>query len=66
MEITLHDNSKLTFTWIRPGLLNVELYQAGTLRDGHGWLLKGSAILTGKEVDQFLDSLARAREDIAL
>ena len=47
MEITLHDRSKLTFQWVKPGLLSVELWRPGHLRDGHGWLLRGSALIEG-------------------
>jgi hypothetical protein len=44
-EIVLHDNSKLAFTWVHHGLLSIELWQPGSLRDGHGWLLQGSTQL---------------------
>ena len=57
MEITLHDNSKLAFTRVRPGLLSVELYRPGNLKDGHGWLLHGSTLLEGEELREFLAAL---------
>lgn len=65
MELKLHDNSKLAFTWIKPDLLNVELWKPGHLKDGHGWLLRGSALLAGKKVEQFLDFLTTKRKEIA-
>lgn len=58
MEIILHDHSRLAFTWVRSGLLNVELYQPGTLKDGHGLLLKGSRLLDGEELEAFVAAIA--------
>jgi hypothetical protein len=62
MEITLHDHSRLVFTWARPGLLNVELYQPSTLRDGHGLILKGSQLLAGEELEHFIAVIAGPQE----
>ena len=62
MEITLHDHSRLVFTWVRPGLLNVELYQPGTLKDGHGLLLRGSRLLADEELEQFIAAITGTQE----
>jgi hypothetical protein len=58
MELILDDNSKLAFTWIRPGVLSIELYQPGSLRDGHGWLLCGSTVLAGEDLNAFVSTIA--------
>jgi len=58
MEILLHDRSRLTFTWVKPGLLSIELWKPGHLRDGHGWLLRGSTLLEGEELGQFVAAIA--------
>ena len=61
-EIVLHDNSKLTFTWARPGLLSVELWKPGNRRDGHGWLLQGSTLLAGEDLEQFIAAITGTQE----
>lgn len=61
--ILLHDNSKLNFSWVKPGLLSVELLQPLTLRDGHGWWVVGSAQLEGPELTQFLAALQPPEEE---
>jgi hypothetical protein len=62
MEIRLNDNSRLVFTWARPGLLNLELYRPSTLRDGHGLLLRGSTQLVGEALEQFIAALSGPQE----
>jgi hypothetical protein len=62
MEITLHDHSRLVFTCARTGLLNVELYQPGTLRDGHGHLLRGSTQLVGEDLKAFVSAIVGPQE----
>ena len=57
MELTLHDNSRVHVRWIRPGVLAIELYRPGFLKDGPGMLLKGSCYLDGVELSQLLDLL---------
>jgi hypothetical protein len=49
-EVRLHDHSKLVLQWIRPGLLSVEVWKPGSLKDGHGWLLQGSTLLDGESL----------------
>ena len=58
MEVRLHDHSRLMFTWIRPGLLNLELWKPGNRRDGHRWMLQGSTQLAGEELEQFIAAIA--------
>lgn len=65
VEIRLHDNSKVVFSWVRPGLLSVELWRPGHLKDGHGWLLRGSALLDGEELKRFLDALTTEPREAA-
>jgi hypothetical protein len=49
-EIRWFDNSRLVLSWIRPGVLSVELWRPGHLKDGHGWWLAGSTILDSKQL----------------
>jgi len=62
LELKLDTNAKLSFEWVHEGLLNVQLWMPGTDRYGHGWLLKGSALLDGQDLRRFLDSLAGGPE----
>jgi hypothetical protein len=57
MEITLHDHSRIHFKWIRPGVLSIELWKPGFLKDGHGLLLKGACYLDGAALEQLLRTL---------
>jgi hypothetical protein len=62
LEIRLDDNSKLTFEWARLGLLSVQLSRPGFTRDGHGWIVRASALLDGPDLENFLDGLAPSAE----
>jgi hypothetical protein len=56
VEVKLHDNSRLTLSWICPSkVLRVELWKLGNLRDGHGWLLTGSTVLDGEQLREVVD-----------
>lgn len=50
MEFKLSDNSNVSLTWLTDNRLKLELYQPRTLRDGHGMLLRGSAILSEADI----------------
>jgi hypothetical protein len=58
-EIRLNDGSKLVFTWTRPGCLSIEEWaHIGPVPShGHGWLLRGAALLEGDELESFIDAL---------
>ena len=62
MEVRLNDNSRLVFTWARPGLLNIEVWRAGSDRSGHGWLLQGSALLAGEDLQEFVSAINGPQE----
>ena len=62
MEIKLNDNSRLVFTRVHSGLLNVELWRPGGDRSGHGWFLRGSTQLTGEDLEQFVAAIVGPQE----
>lgn len=66
MEIRLDDNSKITFEWARPGLLNVQFFRPSFTKHGHGWLLRASALLDGQDLQRFLDGLTAEQEQPGL
>jgi hypothetical protein len=49
-ELMLDDRSKLVFIRLRTGAVAIQTWRAGQARDGHGYLLAGSTILSAKEV----------------
>jgi len=57
MELKLDSNAKLTLTWIKPGLLSLEIWMPGNSVYGHGWLQKGGKLLDGQDLQDFLDGL---------
>jgi hypothetical protein len=59
VEIRLHDNSKIVFSWTHAGCLSVELLRPMTLRDGHGYAVVGSTILGIEETQNLLRQLYR-------
>ena len=50
VEVKLHDNSKLVFSWVRPGLLSIEVWKPNGFRTGPAWLLQSSALLDGEQL----------------
>jgi hypothetical protein len=59
MELRLNNNDRLTLRWARPGLLNIELWRIGASRD-KPWTLYGAALLSGRELEQFLAGIQPA------
>jgi hypothetical protein len=63
LEISLHDNSRIVLSWVRPGLLNVALWRPGSLgRDGI-LLLKSSRLLDGRELRDLQALLAGEQDE---
>jgi hypothetical protein len=50
LELVLDDRSKLVFIRLRTGAVAIQTWRPGQARDGHGYLLAGSTILSAKEV----------------
>jgi hypothetical protein len=49
-ELLLDDRSKLVFIRLRTGAVAIQTWRTGPARDGHDYLLAGSAIVSAKEV----------------
>jgi hypothetical protein len=65
VEVKLHDNSKINFSWTKTGALYVELYRPGNDRYGHGMLLTSSAMVAGDELNALLSFLASNQQEAA-
>ena len=59
-ELKLDDNSKLLFIPVQHGLA-VQVWRQGQARDGHGYLLAGSGMLSEPEMDRLIDSMVLRR-----
>lgn len=57
-EVQLHDRSKLSLEWIRPGALSIKVFRLGANREGNGFFLAGTAVLTGAELRRFVTAIA--------
>jgi hypothetical protein len=57
VEIKLTDNSKFQLKWIRPDALAIELHRPLHCRDENGFMVVGSALLTGDELTALLSEL---------
>ncbi len=62
MEIKLTDNSKIHLKWVNTDRLVLELHRPATLKDGHGFLLVGSAVLSGDELTAFMAEVSRTQD----
>jgi hypothetical protein len=58
-ELRLDDRSKLVFIPLRGGGLSIQSWRPGQARDGHGFLLSGSALLSEQEVATLIASLGK-------
>jgi hypothetical protein len=54
MEIRLNENSLIRFEQTYKGMLYLEMLWSGNLRDEHGPILKGSALLADDKIDALL------------
>jgi hypothetical protein len=60
-EVLLDDNSKVLFLPLHAGGFALQVWRAGMARDGHGFLLSGSALLGEDDIDQLIDALVLRR-----
>jgi hypothetical protein len=56
-ELKLDDNSKLLFIPLQSKNIAIQCWRPGQARDGHGYLLAGSAMLSEADADQLIDSI---------
>jgi hypothetical protein len=61
-ELQLDDNSKLLFIPLQSGSIAVQCWRPGQARDGQGFLLSGSAMLSETEMDRLVDSMVLRRK----
>jgi hypothetical protein len=54
--LRLDDNSRITFVPTKDGVA-IQLFQPGFLKDGHGFLLRGTTHLTREHVQQLFAEL---------
>jgi hypothetical protein len=60
-ELKLDDNSKVLFIPLRAGGVVRQVWRAGMARDGHGYLLAGSGMLSETEMGRLIDSMVLRR-----
>jgi hypothetical protein len=61
-EVQLDDNSRICFLPLSAGGVALQVWRAGMAKDGHGFLLSGSAFLSETDVDVLINSLALQRK----
>jgi len=62
LEIPLHDRSFVQVSLTDLGTIYLELYAPGTLKDGHGFILKGSTLLGEETLGALRELLTSPRE----
>ena len=65
MQIKLGENSRLDIIPIERGAVSLRLYQAGSDRFGHGWLLRAVTQLKGEQLEALQAAMTPAEENEA-
>lgn len=56
-EVVLDDRSKIVFVPLRAGGVAIQSWRSRSNRDGHGYLLSASGLLTEQHVDVLVEKL---------
>ena len=65
VEIRLHDHSLVQVSKTDAGTIYLETYRPGFTKDGHGYLLRGSVILSDEHVRGLLALLSNGQREAA-
>jgi len=57
-ECRLHDSSKLSLAWIRPGSLELKVFRPSVAKTGTVFFLAGTTVLQGEELERFVTAIA--------
>ena len=57
LEIKLHDNSRVVISLPDTGTISLETYRPGFTKDGHGYLLRGTEILSSEDISALVSLL---------